>query len=131
MPEFAIGEHLSQMTPDEPLTGVLDTRDYTLADYTFEIIKDHVRAFEETVDNDHEVAMQLAAFGHSVLMYVEEISYANPSTLIFKGNVGGQRTTLIQHVTQLNFLLTVAEKKDPASAPRKIGFRVPTGDQTD
>lgn len=94
-----------------------------MADYSYEIILERIKKFEESLDNDHEVAIMLASFGESIVMTVAKISYANPSTLIFQGYVSNQPATLIQHMSQLNLLLTVAEKADPQKPPHRIaGF---------
>jgi hypothetical protein len=91
------------------------------ADEQFEIIKQYVEEFEETLDNEHEVGMMLTNFGQSVLMQVISITYRNPVLLIFKGCVNGRESTLIQHINQLSFLLTTVEK-EPERPKRKIGF---------
>lgn len=41
--------------------------------------------------------------------------------MVFKGYVNGRMSTLIQHVSQLNFLLT-SVPKEPDKPKRKIGF---------
>ena len=42
---------------------------------------------------------------------------------VFKGFVDGKESTLIQHMNQLNFLLTSVEK-EPERPKRRIGFFV-------
>lgn len=109
----------------------LRSRDYQLADYTYEIIMEQIKEFEDDLDDDHEVAIKLASFGQSVTMAVSEIGYANPSTLMFYGYVGDQFATLVQHVSQLNFLLLAAKKQDPAKPARRVavvGFQPPSED---
>ena len=96
--------------------------DADTARHTHELLKTEIREFESGLDDEHEVAVQLASFGHSVLMLVEEIGYANPSTLFFYGTVNNQKATLIQHISQLNFLLMSVEKADPSKPPHRIGF---------
>lgn len=44
--------------------------------------------------------------------------------MVFKGYVNGKFSTLIQHVSQLNFLLTSIEK-EPDRPKRTIGFVAP------
>ena len=106
-------------TPEDPLHLDADTinslipRDYSMADYTYEVILARIKEFEEDLDNDHEVGIKLASFGQSITMSVTEIGYSNPSTLVFYGFVGEQPATLIQHVSQLNFLLLAVKKADP------------------
>ena len=104
------------------------TRDYTMADYTYEVVMERIKDFEEELDNDHEVSLLLTSFGQSVTLAVTEIGYSNPTTLVFHGFVNGQRATLIQHVSQLNFLLLAVKKADPEKPPRRIGFAPPNED---
>ena len=104
------------------MAAAVNIRNYNHADYTHELIMDEVRAFESGLDNNHEVGVKLAAFGQSITLSVTDIGYANPSTLYFYGFVGDQKATLIQHVSQLNFLLVAVPKADPEKPARRIGF---------
>lgn len=107
-------------------TAMRGVRDYKLADYTYEVVLKRIKEFEESLDDDHEVAAKLASFGQSVTMRVTGLGYSNPSTLVFYGYVGDQSATLIQHISQLNFLLLSVKKADPAKPPRRIGFAAPS-----
>ena len=104
------------------------TRDYNLADYSYEVIMRRIKEVEQSLDSDHEVAVKLASFGQAVTMTVTGVGYSNPSTLVFYGLVGDQPATLIQHMTQLNFLLLAVKKPDPEKPPRRIGFSAPKED---
>lgn len=97
------------------------------SDTQFEIIKQHIQRYEQTLDSEHEVGVMLTNFGQSVLMQVTEISYEESVVLIFKGYVNGKMSTLIQHINQLNFLLTSIDK-DPERPKRIIGFGAPDED---
>lgn len=82
--------------PDFDLSEI--GRDYKYADYTYKKIMEEIKNFEDELDNEHEVAIMLASFGQSITMFVNDIGYANPSTLFFYGYVKNQPATLIQHV---------------------------------
>lgn len=110
---------------------VLQIRDRDLADYAYEVIMKQIKDFEDDLDENHEVALKLASFGQSLTLAVTDIGYANPNTLIFYGYVGDQFATLIQHKSQLNFLLLAVPKADPEKPPRRIGFASPTEDLPD
>lgn len=99
-----------------------------LADWKYKKLVEQIRAFESGLDQDHEIAIRLAAFGTSVLMAVDEVSYQNPDMLYFYGKVKGEEAQLIQHISQLNFLLLAVQKPDPKSPPRRIGFALPIED---
>lgn len=91
------------------------------ADTQFEILKDRIQEYEEALDSEHEVGIMMTNFGQSVLMHVTDISYRNPVLIIFKGFVNGQESVLVQHINQLNFLLTKVPK-EPDTPKRSIGF---------
>ena len=128
MPEHGIPEAISAMDlytealPAIDAIEAIDARSYDMADYAYEVIMERIREFESGLNDDEEVLVQLASFGHSITMAVTEIGFSNPSTLVFYGYVNGQSATLIQHMSQLNFLLLAAKKADPEKPPRRIGF---------
>lgn len=97
---------------------------HMFSDTQFKIIKKYIQEFEATLDKEHNVGVLLTNFGQSITMQVCEITYEKSVVLIFKGWVNGQYSTLIQHINQLNFLLTALpiEKEQPK---RKIGFSAP------
>lgn len=97
-------------------------RNYKNADYQFEILSNQIKEFQDSLDDEHEVGMLLASFGQSILLSVTKIGYTNPSIIHFHGFVNGNNAHLIQHVNQLNFLLTSVPKESPEKPPRRIGF---------
>jgi len=103
-------------------------RDFKMADYSYEVILKRIKEFESSLDENHEVAVKLASFGQTITMSVTDIGYSNPSTLVFYGYIGEQKATLIQHMSQLNFLLLSVPKPDPEKPPRRIGFVPPNED---
>ncbi len=88
----------------------------------FEIIKRYIEDFEATLDKGHDVGLMLTNFGQSVVMQVTEISYEESVLMVFKGLVNGSPATLIQHINQLNFMLTTVPRNNPEEPKRKIGF---------
>lgn len=109
----------------------LKFRNYSLADWKYEKIMEEIAEFESTLDNDHEVALRLASFGTSTVMIVTSVGYQNPDMLYFYGFVNGKKAQLIQHVSQLNFLITSVEREDKAKPVRRIGFRTTKDDEDD
>ncbi len=97
---------------------------YSYSDTQFEILSKYIKDFEQTLDPQHEVGLILTNFGQSITMQVTEIGYEESVLMIFKGYVNGNFSTLIQHVSQLNFLLTAIEK-EPGRPKRTIGFVLP------
>lgn len=99
-------------------------RDYELADWKYEKIMEEIYDFEQNLDEEHEIALKLTSFGSSLTMIVTSIGYQNPDMLYFYGLVNGKDAQLIQHISQLNFLLTSVERKDKSKPIRRIGFRL-------
>lgn len=97
-------------------------RDYMMADWKYEKLKEQVEEFQENLPDSVDVCIQLASFGQSILMIVDEIGYQNPDLLYFYGTVNGNEAQLIQHISQLNFLLMTQPKPEPQAKPRRIGF---------
>ena len=91
------------------------------SDEQFEILKKYIQDFERSLDPTHEVGVMMTNFGQSIIMQVTEITHEYPVLLIFKGYVNGRYATLIQHINQLNFMLTSIEK-EPDRPKRTIGF---------
>lgn len=99
-------------------------RDRYHADWKHEKIMEEIKDFESALDDEHEIALLLSSFGTSTLMLVTDIGYQNPDMLYFYGLVDGKEAQLIQHTSQLNFLITSTSvsKQDPTKEPRRIGF---------
>lgn len=112
-----------------PMASIVDNspEQRKWADSQFGILKKRIEEFEHSLDEEHEVGVMLASFGQPVMMNVVQIEYENPVLFVFKGYVGENEATLIQHINQLNFILT-AVKKEEDRPKRKIGFVVQTDD---
>ena len=106
-------------------------RNYSLADWKYEKIMEEIAEYEAKLDNDHEIALRLASFGSSTVMVVTSVGYQNPDMLYFYGFVNGKDAQLIQHVSQLNFLITSVEREDKTKPARRIGFRTINDSQED
>lgn len=112
----------ASLAPSVSLAESISIRDYDKADWKYEKIMEQIHDFEETLDAEHEIALKLASFGSSITMSVTEIGYQNPDLLYFYGFVNGTEAQLIQHMNQLNFLLTSVEREDKSKPARRIGF---------
>lgn len=87
----------------------------------FEIIRRYILDFQKSLDTGHDVGILLAHMGGKALMEVTQVSFEAPVLMVFKGYVDGREATLIQHISQLNFLLTTVAK-DTNKPHRAIGF---------
>lgn len=88
---------------------------------TAENLKKYIEDFEASLDANHEVALRIASFGGVVQFHAETIGFAKPDLVTFIGVTDeGERVQLVQHYTQLSFLLKAAKKLQPQA--RRIGF---------
>jgi hypothetical protein len=86
-----------------------------------EAMRSYITEFESGLDPDQEVGVRLVSFGNAVFFHAEEIGFYKPSVICFKGvTPEGDRVQLVQHVSQLSFLLKAVPKL--AEQPRRIGF---------
>ncbi|WP_207652686.1 DUF6173 family protein [Desulfosporosinus sp. FKA] len=83
-----------------------------------------INDFDEKLNQTEEVGVRLVTFGQSITFSVEDIGYWNPSLIRFYGQLeDGTPVELVQHVTQISFLLMALKRKNPDEPKRKIGFR--------
>ena len=100
----------------------LDYRNYNYADFKYEKLKEEIENFQNNLSDEFDVMVQMATFGKEIIMLVEGIGYQNPDLLYFYGKIGDQKAQLIQHHSQLNFLLLASKKEDPKKKGHRIGF---------
>jgi hypothetical protein len=82
-----------------------------------------INDFDSQLDQQHEVGVRLVSFGQTVVFHLADISYWNPSLIVFKGAMeDGQPVELIQHVSQISILLMRLPRKDPNQPKTRIGF---------
>ena len=93
------------------------------ANVIFDSIIDRIRDFQSGLDTAHEVGATLASFGGTVTIRVTAVEFIDPFLIIFAGETtDGAPAELIQHVTQVNFLLLALPKPTEQQEPRRIGF---------
>ncbi len=90
-------------------------------------IVQYIRAFEAQLDAGQEVAMGFAGSDAGVLR-IEGIGFFDPDLVTFFGrDEAGQKTQLIQHISQLSVLLRAAPVADTSTPARRIGFVLQSG----
>ncbi|WP_299281055.1 DUF6173 family protein [uncultured Tateyamaria sp.] len=100
------------------------TAQKSAAQWAYERIIMYLKNFEESLDNEHEVAMGFAG-GDAGVMRIEGMGYFDPDIVTFYGSdPTGAKTQLVQHVTQLNVMLRALPKAVERSEPNRIGFRL-------
>ena len=59
-----------------------------------------INTFDAALDQAHEVGVRLVSFGQTVVFYLHDIGYWNPSLISFQGfTEDGSPVELIQHVS--------------------------------
>lgn len=99
-------------------------RNYEYADWKYEKIREQIEEFQADLPDDVDVCVALTSFGTSMIMQVTDIGYQNPDMLYFYGYVNGNEAQLIQHASQLNFMLMTIKKDEPSRPARRIGFKI-------
>ncbi len=108
------GQHFAKLADDQkhrdnPVYKVMDA------------VKKYVEEFERSLDEDHEVGVRLVSYGSTVIFHAEYIGFCPPNVITFSGvTTEGERVQLIQHVSQLSFILKAVPKTN--EKPRRIGF---------
>lgn len=101
----------------------IDFGNPNLASEFYKRIVEMINEFDSTLDHDHAVGVRLVSFGQSLTFHVTNIGYNNPSLIIFSGTLeNGSPVQLIQHVSQISFLLTAVKRPNPHHPKKPIGF---------
>lgn len=89
--------------------------------HAFKGLMEYIQTFEAGLDEEHEVGARLVSFGSEVRFHVESVGYKAPSLVTFIGVTdSGDRVQLVQHVSQISFLLIAVRKRE--EKPYRIGF---------
>lgn len=93
----------------------------TAAEQVFNHILGRVKQFQADLPEDHELGLHLADFGARAL-HVRGMGFKNPNIIEFYGMLDGDKqVAIIQHISQLNFLL-IAVPPPADQEPYRIGF---------
>jgi len=96
------------------------------ADVFCEQIIRELNVFDSELDDKHDVGMHLFSYGGIEPFHVSSVGYQNPYLIYFYGQLSdGSPVQLIQHVSQISFVLIKMKRSDPEKAKTPIGFRHP------
>ncbi|WBU63309.1 DUF6173 family protein [Paracoccus aerodenitrificans] len=111
--------------PALPTEAVCDAADQAViqaAEQVYDHLITRVKDFQATLPENYELGIQLANFGGEKALHVRGMGYRNPSIIEFYGLLDGQaQVAVVQHVSQLNFLL-IAVPPVAEQEPYRIGF---------
>lgn len=95
----------------------------SVASIVAENLYQEVINYQSNLTDGEDVAMSIVQFGQSTTILVDSIGYIGYNLVRFGGkDSSGKPLELIQHVSQLNFLLMVVPKEEPVKEKRQIGF---------
>ncbi|WP_323784811.1 DUF6173 family protein [Thalassovita sp.] len=98
--------------------------DKSPAEWAYERLILYIQNFEQTLDNEHEIAMGFAG-GDAGVLRIEGLGFFDPDIVTFYGTDDfGLKTQLIQHVSQLSVILRALPKEPEQVEPKRIGFRL-------
>lgn len=96
-----------------------------MAEYAVKAIYEEIADFEETLDSDHEIGMPIVGGPANLCVHVREVCRFGTDKLVFVGLDSDENPVrLIQHLSQLNFLMLSVKKL--SEKPARIGFHSPT-----
>ncbi|WP_309087341.1 DUF6173 family protein [Domibacillus sp.] len=94
-----------------------------LASEVYKHLKKRAEDFDNKLDGTQGVGVKLIPSGQSVTFQVTALGYCDPSLIIFGGvTESGLEVQLIQHVSQLNFLLMAMPRPNPKEPKIPLGF---------
>jgi hypothetical protein len=126
VPELNLGAILPKMPDLTPrLPDIPNLSPPNMAEYAVNAIYEEIADFEATLDSDHELGMPVVGGPSGLCVHVREVYRFGTDKLVFVGIDGDKRPVrLIQHLSQLNFLMLAAPKLGPEAV--RIGFHSPT-----
>lgn len=80
--------------------------------------------FQNNLPENMDIVLKCIQFGSSMTILVENIGYIGHSLVVFSGKDSGTNcpVEVIQHTSQISFLLAAFPKPEPQTPKRKIGF---------
>lgn len=94
------------------------------AEWAYERIILYIQNFEKQLDSEHEVVMGFTG-GDAGTMRIEGMGFFAPDMITFYGaDDNGNKTQMVQHVSQLNVMLRALAKPKEQPEAQRIGFRL-------
>ncbi len=111
------------LVESKPLFVPPPPRPPSAAEAMYRRLVHQIAEFESQLDDDDEIGARLVSAPDSSVFHIVRLEFRNPELIVFHGsNEHGKPVQLLQHVTQLNVLLTALPKE--TEKPRRIGFRL-------
>jgi hypothetical protein len=92
----------------------------------FRQLVQQIQHFESALNEEYEVGIKLVSFGQSVQFSVVSLGYLDPNLIWFAGLLpDGTNVELLQHISQISFLMMAVKRPDPEKPKAPIGFQCP------
>ena len=119
---LGIAEPVPLRAPSLDLKAI---RPPNMAEYAVKAIYEEIADFEACLDAEHEVGMPIVGGPAGLCVHVREVYRFGTDKLVFVGiSSDGNPVRLIQHLSQLNFLMLAAPKLGDQAV--RIGFHEPS-----
>ena len=104
----------TSVTPPAGQAVIPTSREENRASEFARHIFNKIQAYAATLDEAHEVGLQLFSAGHIITLHFAGMGYADPALIAFTGATdAGEPLEVIQHVSQINMLLTPVPRLHP------------------
>lgn len=95
--------------------------DLVIEDSPIDNIVEEIKDFESSLDDNHDMVFH---FGSCGIMIVKRISFMKPKLMCFDGYINQRKARIIQHLSQLNFVLLAVPRAEPNKPKTPIGFNL-------
>lgn len=117
-----INKNIKQDQAMDSINFLANLQQLNLASKFAEKLFSRLEQFNSELDEEHQVGIKLS-FGQSITIHVVDIGYYNPSLIMFSGiDEKGDKVELLQHISQISFLLIQLKRTNTKEPKRKIGF---------
>ena len=107
----------------QKMINVATIQEGSTAQIVAENLHQEILNYQSNLSDEEDVAISIVQFNQSTTILVDSIGYIGYNLVRFGGmDNSGKPLELIQHISQLNFLLTVVQKPEPEVPKRQIGF---------
>ncbi|MCE5284576.1 MAG: DUF6173 family protein [Pelosinus sp.] len=92
----------------------------------FRQLVQQIQHFEAALNEEYDVGIKLVSFGQSVQFSVVSLGYLDPNLIWFEGMLpDGTNVELLQHISQISFLMMAVKRAEPEKPKTPIGFQCP------
>lgn len=93
------------------------------ANIFYEQLIKEINRFDNELDQTQEVGIRLVTYGSTIQFHIIDIGYQNPYLIYFYGQLDdGSPIQLVQHVSQISFVLISMKRVNTEEPKKPIGF---------